>query len=250
MPDLERDLFERRGHQRQRGDIIGMPVARDHLRSDGRRPQSQPLADALFGLRADMPESSHRARNLSHPHALRGGGKAREIALDFVVPQRQLQPESDRLGMDAVRSSDLHRVFELERARLQDLRQLVDALENQLGRAAHHQGLRGVDDVVGGQPVMQPARRVGLAGRGQAFGNRGGERDDVVLDLALDFMDALQIEAGMFAKQARRLWRHVVRFGQRFGGGQLHFQPLAIFVLLAPDARHLRAGVACDHLIT
>ena len=92
-----------------------------------------------------------------------GGGEAREIALHFVVPESQFQAERDRLGVDAVRSPDLHRVLEFERARLQHRGQIVDAFENHFRSAAHQQGLRGVDDVVRRQPVMQPARRVRLA---------------------------------------------------------------------------------------
>ena len=73
MPDLERDLLKRRRDQRQRRDIIGVAIARDHLRRDRRRAQSQPLADAFLGLRADVSESSDGARNLSHAHPLGRG---------------------------------------------------------------------------------------------------------------------------------------------------------------------------------
>ncbi len=68
-----------------------------------------------------------------------------------------------------------------------------------------------------------------------------------MLDLALDFLDAFEIEAGMFAEQAGGLRRHVVGFSQCFGSGEFHFQPLLVFVLVAPDVGHLGPGIAVDH---
>ena len=70
-----------------------------------------------------------------------------------------------------------------------------------------------------------------------------------MLDLALDFLDAVDVEAGVLAQQPRCFRRHIVGFGQRFGRGQLHFQPLAILVFFAPDAAHLGPGVAFDHSV-
>jgi hypothetical protein len=42
-----------------------------------------------------------------------------QIALHLFVPDGQLQPEGNRLGVHAVRAADLHRVLELERAPLE-----------------------------------------------------------------------------------------------------------------------------------
>jgi hypothetical protein len=44
---------------------------------------------------------------------------------------------------------------------------------------------------------VQPARGVGVASRGEALGDGGGECDDVVFDLALDGVDVIDVEAGV-----------------------------------------------------
>ncbi len=86
-----------------------------------------------------------------------------------------------------------------------------------------------------------------MAGGGHGFGDGGGEGDDVVLDFALDFGDAGDVEAGVGAEQAGGLGGDHAEFGQRFGSGQLDFEPLLEFVLVAPDAAHFGAGVSGNH---
>ena len=76
------------------------------------------------------------------------------------------------------------------------------------------------------------------------LGHGGGEGDHVVLDLALDLLDAGDVETGVRAQQARGFGGHHAKLGQGFGGRQLHFQPLLELVLVAPDAAHFGAGVS------
>ncbi len=109
MADFERDLFERRGEQRERGDPGRMAVARDHLRGDVGRLQAQARADFLFGFGADVAEGSDGARNFADAQIFGGGVQAREIALHLVVPQREFQAEGDGLGVHAVGAADLRR---------------------------------------------------------------------------------------------------------------------------------------------
>ena len=49
--------------ERQRAEIVRVAVALNHLRSDGRDVQAQPLADALFNFRAEMRSIADRAGN-------------------------------------------------------------------------------------------------------------------------------------------------------------------------------------------
>ena len=83
----------------------------------------KPRADALFVLRLQMAEGSHRARKLAHAHVFGGGIKAGQVALHLGVPVQQLEPEGRRLGVDAVRAADGRRVLELQRAALQHRQQ-------------------------------------------------------------------------------------------------------------------------------
>ena len=109
------------------------------------------------------------------------------------------------------------------------------------------QRLGGIHDVVGSQAVVEPARRFGVPGGGHGFGHRGGEGDDVVLDVALDFVDALDVEAGVGAQEARGLVGDHAEFGEGLAGGELDFEPLLELVLVAPDPAHFGPRVSGNH---
>ena len=92
---------------------------------------------------------------------------------------------------------------------------------------------------------MQPARRIGIANR---FAHGHGERDDVVLDLGFQLVNARNVHARPLAQFRRRLARHRTGFRQRIGGCQLNFQPLLEAVLVAPDAAHFCACVSRNQI--
>ena len=144
-----------------------------------------------------MGEGADGARDLAHAQVFGGGPQTHQIAPGFAVPDGQLQPESDRLGMHAVGAADLHSVFELQGAPLQHGLEALQSGQQNPASLADLQGLRRIDDIVGGEPVVQPARRLGVTGGLHALGHRRGEGDHVVLDLLLDFENAGGIEAGM-----------------------------------------------------
>ena len=80
-------------------------------------------ADPLFSLRPDMPEGSHGARDLPDAQVFGGRFQTSRAARHFVIPERQFQTESNRLGVDAVGPPDLDRVLEFISPALKDLRQ-------------------------------------------------------------------------------------------------------------------------------
>ena len=122
VADFGGDLVERAGDDGQRGDVGGVAVALDHLRRDGGGFQSQPLADALFELGAEVGEGADGSGELAHAHVFGGAAKARDVALGLGVPVGQLESEGDGLGVDAVGAADHGRVFELPGAAFEDCR--------------------------------------------------------------------------------------------------------------------------------
>ena len=79
------------------------------------------------------------------------------------------------------------------------------------------------------------------------FGDRGGERDHIVLDfLSISWMRATSNPACARSRRAASGGHHA-QFGQSFRGGQFDFEPLLEPVLVAPDPAHLGAGVAGNH---
>ena len=65
-----------------------------------------------------------------------------------------------------------------------------------------HERLRGIDHVVRSQPVVQPARRVGLAGGSHLLSDGSSEGNDIVFHFALDFVNARDLESGMLAQRS------------------------------------------------
>ena len=112
-------------------------------------------------------------------------------------------------------------------------------------RLADEQRLRGVDHVVGSQPIVKPA---GL--RADDLGHRRRESNHVVTHFRFDFVDALQVEVGALADGLGGVLRDHAGLGQSLGGGHFHGQPGPKAVFVTPNAAHVRAGIAWDHGFT
>ena len=79
------------------------------------------------------------------------------------------------------------------------------------------------------------------------FGQMRQEGDDVVLGLALDLVDALDIECRVLALGPdgfRGFLRNDAELGQRVGGMRLDLEPDLEARLRLPDRRHFGAGIA------
>ena len=84
--------------------------------------------------------------------------------------------------------------------------------------------------------------------RADDFGDRGGEGDDVVADLGFDLVDAVEVEVGALADGVGGVFGNQAGFGEGFGGGDFDGEPGAEAVFVAPDAGHLGAGIAGNHV--
>src|SRR5579859_6995415 len=81
-------------------------------------------------------------------------------------------------------------------------------------------------------------------------GHVGGEGDNVVLDLLLDFKNSLNFKFPLAADGARRAARNQPGLRLRFRRGDLDIQPLAEFVFVSPEAAHSGARVRCDNVLS
>ena len=113
--------------ERERRHHLGVAVALQDLRGDRRRQQPQLRADRLLDLRRQVREGAHRARELAEGDRGPGAVEPRELALQLGVPERQLQAERHRLGVDAVRAPDHRRVLVAEGALANRVHQLERA---------------------------------------------------------------------------------------------------------------------------
>ena len=84
------------------------------------------------------------------------------------------------------------------------------------------------------------------------FGEVGQEGDDVMLGLALDLVDARDVEGGVLALGPDGLGgvlRDHAEFGQSVRRVCLDLEPDLEARLRLPDRGHFRAGVAGDHAV-
>jgi hypothetical protein len=139
----------------------------------------------------EMGEGADGARDLADRDRFAGAQHPVEAALQLGVPERELQAEGHRLGVDAVRPADHRRPPVLLGARAHRLHQRGEPLDDEVAGLAHLQRLRGVDHVRRGEAEVQPPR-----GRPDALGHRRREGDDVVLRGLLDLLDARHVERG------------------------------------------------------
>src|SRR5690242_6430524 len=84
-------------------------------------------------------------------------------------------------------------------------------------------------------------------GRADIFGKVGEERDHVMLGLALDLIDAVDLPLALGPDLFRRLFRDHAQFGLRITGMGLDLEPDAEPVLRLPDLGHFGAGIAGNH---
>jgi hypothetical protein len=183
------------------------------------------------------------ASDFSDGHFFRGVTKTRDVAAIFVVPVGDFEAEGDGFGMDAVSAADFGSVFELPGAALEDFGEFVEARGDMVGGFVNQQRLRGVDNVVRGEAVVQPARGFGIA---DGFADGDGESDDVVADARFDFENFGDINARAFAETSCRFAGDNSRFGENISRGQLDIEPFLEAVFVAPNATHFRARIAID----
>src|SRR6185437_12526708 len=168
--------------------------------------------------------------------------EAAAVARELGIEAGELQAETGRLGMDAVAAADHRRHLVFARAALQRLEQRVDIGEEDVARLRKLDRETGIEHVARGQALMDEAR-LGP----DMLGDVGEKGDDVVPRLALDLVDARDLEFAALAQRLRRAFRHHAGLRQCFGGGDLDVEPDAEPVLRRPNGAHLRPGITGDH---
>ncbi len=245
MPDLDGEALDGGGDHGQGGEVGGVTVAGDHLRGNWLDDQPHGLGHVFLDARIDAGEGADGAGNGAGGDLEAGHGQAFLGPLELGVEAGQLEAEGGRLGVDAVAAADGRRGLVLERPALQGGQHQVDVFQQQVGRAAqlHRQG--GVVDVRRGHALVQEPRL-----RPDDLGDVGQEGDDVVLGLALDLVDALDVEDGVSAALPDRLGGQLGDHAQLrhgVGGVRLDLEHDAEPGLRRPDLRGFGPGIAGDH---
>ena len=158
-----------------------MPVALEDLRGRRRRLQPEPLAGEPLDLRVDRRVRSDGAGELADAKPLERPRDPHAIPVELERPAGELEPERRRLGVHAVRPPH-HQRPAVALGLLEDGRERpFDPFEDQRSRFPDLQRQRGVENVRGRQPVVEPA-----PDRPERLRDRVHERSDVVLRPLLD----------------------------------------------------------------
>ena len=184
------------------------------------------------------PEIAQVATSARARPAGRGAGK-------LGVRRSKLEAERGRLGVDAVRAADRRRKLVLEGSTPKSIEQFVDVGDQNVRRTGELHVEAGVEDVGRGHARVHEARF-----RPDDLRHMGEECDHVVLDLALDRIDARDVEGrGPALLPDRRGGALRDRAERRHGVGRmrLDLEPDAKPGLRVPDGCHLGAGITRDH---
>ena len=109
----------------------------------------------MLGL--EVAEGADGSGELADAEVFGGGVEAGEVALHLGVPEEELEAEGGGFGVDAVGAADDGGVLELDGALFEGVGEGDDAGADDGGGFFELQGLRGVDDVGGGEAVVEPA---------------------------------------------------------------------------------------------
>src|SRR5207253_3805422 len=126
---------------------------------------------------------------------------------------------------------------------VQDLGELLKTRADDFRSLTNEQSLSGINHVVGGQSVMEPARF-----RAHDLSDCRRKSDNIMAHFGFDLINTLQPEVRSLANSFGSLFRHHASFGQSFSGSDLNHQPGAKAVFIAPNAAHFQASVAWNQV--
>jgi hypothetical protein len=244
MAHLECELVERRRGDRERGEQLRVPVALEDLRRGGSRLQAESLAGDALEIGIGRRVCADGARELADAHAVERARDTGACAVELEGPAGELDAEGRRLGVHAVRATHLEGFAVLLGPRRHDGQRAVEPGDDEGAGLADLQRERRVDDVGGGEAVVEPA-----AFLAQPLGHGVDERRRVVVERRLDLRHALRRRPlRVLLQRLGRLGGNDAELGPGRGGGELDLEPGLEPALVRPDSGHGRAGVAGNHL--
>src|SRR5690606_18626032 len=169
--------------------------------------------------------------------------EASPVALELDIVAEKLEAEGGRLGMDAVATADTRRRLVLEGTPFQHRKQPVDIVEQDVGRTCELNGQTCVQHVGRRHTLVNEARL-----RSDMLGEIREEGDHVVLGLALDLVDPLDLEAPALPDRFGRIGGDYSQLRLCIASVRLNLEPDPELRLRLPDLGHLGAAVTRYHL--
>src|SRR5262249_36828590 len=97
VSDLERELLERCGGERERREEFGVPVALENLRRGRHGLEAEPLAGDPLDLGVGCGVGAYGTRELPHAHSFECPLEPGTVTFKLERPAGQLEPERGRL---------------------------------------------------------------------------------------------------------------------------------------------------------
>ena len=120
--------------------------------------QPELLANVSLNPRIEMRMGADCAAELSDSNTFQHLRESLFRPAEFIEHERELQPEGDRLGVNAVAPADHRRHFVTAGLVADHAAQIADVFEQDLARFAKLDRERRVENVGGSKPLMNPAR--------------------------------------------------------------------------------------------
>jgi hypothetical protein len=137
-----------------------VPIPGDHLRG-GHGGETEVPAHVRLHARVHVGVGAHRTAQLADGHGRARLAQTLTVPVGLQAPQRDLRPHRGGLGVHAVRAADHDGVGKLERASFEHRHEHAARIDQLVGHLHEHAAQRGVDDVGGGEAVVDPRAPAG-----------------------------------------------------------------------------------------
>ena len=243
VPHVGREPLDARRHERERGEVGRVPVARDDLRGtvSASRPSAASARFSMAGDRCAYVPTAPAILPTAISLAPRRGARA---ARDLGVVSREREAERDRLGEDPVAPSDHRR---LRRARARASASAARSLSQRASSLSAASRSRIASDVSSTSLEVMPRWSQRASMPAELLDVRE-EGDDVVLGRALDLVDAGGVEDELLGADAGGgAGGDEARLLHRLTGGELDVEPDGKAAGGRPEISDVGGGVAGDH---
>ena len=194
--------------------------------------------------RIEMRMGAHRAAQLADSHPFQRLRESLFRPAEFIEHERELQPEGDRLGVNAVTPPNHRRHLVTARLVADHAAQIADVVEQDFACLAQLNRKRGIENVGGSKPLMNPA-----CGRANRRRHVFQKRDDIVIRALLDFVDLGNRKARALSDFLRVRVRDLSDRRHCLAGERFDLEPDFEFPLLGPEFAHRGAGITIDHRV-
>ena len=243
VTDFQGHLGEDAGNDAQGGYVFCMMVALYYLGGNDFRFQAQFFAYVFFYEGIDVCIGAYGAGEFAYGHFVSGPFHAVDVPEGFGVPEEEFQSKGGGFCMNAMGSADGGGMFEFYSSSLQYFCQFFQVVDEDFGGLFELYVEAGVLHVGGGEAHVDVLGFVAYV-----FTYVGEEGDNVVVDFAVNFMDAVYVKVCFGFDHFHCFLRNAAQFSICFAGSDFHIQHGLPFISFVPDLFHDRTCVPWYHL--